>query len=145
MARSTGWTFFWAFILGIIGTSLFWLYGPYLDQKIARQVEKSLKGKEFTIHTVKGGPVAPAEAPDTVPRKRFLLISGSEQTFLADLQEGRVWRYFHHTREGGWSREEEGFLPLRFYYGGKKYYAAEEVSATESSAGQPSARSETGR
>ena len=58
-------------------------------------------------------------------RLREQVVTDGKQTFLADRKEGRVWRYFHHTREGGNLKEEEGFLPLPFFYGGKKYPTAD--------------------
>ncbi len=57
------------------------------------------------------------------------MVTDGKQTFLADLKEGRVWRYFHHTREDGHLKDEEGFLPLPFYFGGKKYLTAGEVES----------------
>lgn len=133
MPRSTGWTFLWALLLGIAISSLFLLYSPYLNSVIGRQLEEILKKKEFTLKTVQGTGAALQGAPKSAVGTRFQLISEGGQTFLADLQEGRVWRYFHHTREGGWAREAEGFIPLRFYYGGKKYYTAREVKAPKES------------
>ncbi|MBW1952888.1 MAG: hypothetical protein JRI66_07350 [Deltaproteobacteria bacterium] len=128
MAKSTGWTFFLAILLGIVGTTVFWLYSPFLDQKVANQIEAALKNKEFSIQALKGSGAEIQGAPSMAQSHRFLLISGNNQTFLADLKDGRVWRYFRHSKEGGWPREAEGFIPLRFYFQGKKFYAASEAS-----------------
>jgi hypothetical protein len=58
---------------------------------------------------------------------RFQMVANGKEAFLVDLKNGRVWRYFHQTKEGGFSKEDEGFLPLPFYYAGKKYYTASEI------------------
>ena len=47
MARSTGWTFFWALLLGSIAASIFLLYGPYLEREINRRVYRSFGKKRF--------------------------------------------------------------------------------------------------
>ena len=46
MARSTGWTFFWALLLGSIAASIFLLYGPYLEREINRRVAGALEKKD---------------------------------------------------------------------------------------------------
>jgi rhodanese-related sulfurtransferase len=51
---------------------------------------------------------------------RYQMVAGGREFFLADLKEDRVWRYFHHTKEGGFAKEDEGFLPGAMYYGCKK-------------------------
>jgi hypothetical protein len=58
---------------------------------------------------------------------RYQMVADGKQVFLVDLNNGRVWRYFHHTKEGGFSVEDEGFLPIALYYGGKKHYTASEI------------------
>jgi len=133
VARSTGWTFLLAILLGILGTTIFWVYSPFLQHKVSSQIEEALKNKEFSIQATKGTGAALQGAPAMAQGNRFLLVSGNNQTFLADLKDGRVWRYFQHTREGGWSREAEGFIPLRFHYHGKKFYTASEASSDQSS------------
>ena len=70
-------------------------------------------------------------AATQAPGLRYQVVTDGKQTFLADLKEGRVWRYFHHTREDGHLKDEEGFLPLPFFYGGKKYPTAGEVESRE--------------
>ena len=62
------------------------------------------------------------------------MLSDGKQVLVIDLKTGRVWRYFHQTKEEGFSREDEGFLPVPFYYAGKKHYAATEI---EPPAGNP--------
>ena len=64
----------------------------------------------------------------------FQMVSDGKQVFVVDLKTGRVWRYFHQTKEEGFSREDEGFLPIPFYYAGKKHYSASEI---EPPAGAP--------
>jgi len=54
-----------------------------------------------------------------------------------DLQNGRVWRYFHNTKEAGFSKEDEGFLPMALYYGGQKHYAASEIEPPPGAPGSP--------
>ncbi|MFP3868105.1 MAG: hypothetical protein ACLFUU_08080 [Desulfobacteraceae bacterium] len=138
MARSTGGTFLLAILLGILGTTVFWLYSPFLDQKVANQVKEVLKNQEFVIQAGKGSGAQIQGAPSMAQGTRFLLVAGGNQTFLADLKEGRVWRYFHHTREGGWSQEEEGFMPLRFHFQGKKLYTASEAGSDQDGGPQDS-------
>ncbi|MDD3581249.1 MAG: hypothetical protein PHW74_09540 [Desulfobacca sp.] len=132
MAKSTGWTFFWAILLGILLTTIFWVYSPFLRHKVSSQVEEALQNKEFSIQTTKGTGAAIQGAPAMAQGNRFMLVSSGNQTFLADLKDGRVWRYFQHTREGGWSREAEGFIPLSFHYQGKKFFTASEASSGQS-------------
>jgi hypothetical protein len=59
--------------------------------------------------------------------------------FLVDLQNGRVWRYFHNTKEAGFSKEDEGFLPMALYYAGQKHFAASEVEAPPGAPPPPTA------
>ena len=58
---------------------------------------------------------------------RYQMVADGKQVFLVDLANGRVWRYFHNTKEAGFSKEDEGFLPLALYYAGQKHYAASEI------------------
>jgi len=78
------------------------------------------------VEVGKDGPELKAAAPVAVG-PRYQLVSDGKQVFLADLQQGRVWRYFKLTKEGGSAKEEEGFLPLALFFGGKKYFSAGEV------------------
>lgn len=129
MARSAGLTFFWALVLGIVAASLFFIYGPYLNQEIDRRVQAALEKQDFTLRVAKGGEGDIKGASSRAGGSRYQLVAEGGKTFLADLQTGRVWRYFHYGKAEGWSREEEGFAPLKFYYGNKKYLSAAEVPA----------------
>ncbi len=130
MARGQGWTIFFTLLLGILGTSLFWLYSPYLQDRVARQVAEELKGRQPALEAGKEGSPALAGGPQQAPGSRFQLVSDGKNVFLADLKEGRVWRYYHLTKESGAAKEDEGFLPLPVYYGGKKSYSASEPEET---------------
>jgi hypothetical protein len=127
MARKQGWAIFITFLVGIAAASFFWLYGPYYDWEVGRRVAEETKGRQVTLEVSKGGGAALQGAPAAALGLRYQLVAGGSQTFLADLKEGRVWRYFHHTREGGYAREEEGFLPVPLYFEGKKHYTAGEL------------------
>ncbi len=71
---------------------------------------------------------------------RYHVVSDGKQVFLADLKEGRVWRYFQQNREGGLGKTDEGLLPLALYFGGKKHYSASEVEAQGAAAAPPMAK-----
>jgi hypothetical protein len=129
MARSTGWTFFWALLLGIIVASIFLLYGPYLEQEINRRVSHSLENKDFTLRVNKGSDTQVAGAPTRgAAGTRFQIIAEGGHTFMADLQTGRVWRYFRYGKAEGWSKDVEGFAPLPFFQGNKKFFSAGELT-----------------
>ena len=129
MARSTGWTFFWALLLGIIAASIFLLYGPYLEQEINRRVAGALEKKDFTLNVSKGSEAQLAGAPAHGPAgMRYQITSEGGKTFMADLQTGRVWRYFHYGKADGWSKDVEGFAPLPFFQGNKKFFNAGEAT-----------------
>jgi hypothetical protein len=135
MAKSTSWTFFWALLLGIIAASIFLLYGPYLEQEINRRVANSLENKDFTLKVTKGSEAQLAGAPSRGPAgTRFQITSEGGNTFMADLQTGRVWRYFHYGKAEGWSKDMEGFAPLPFFQGNKKFYSAGEATGTSEGA-----------
>ncbi len=128
MARSTGWTFLWALVLGVIAASIFLLYGPYLEREINRRVAGALEKKEFTLQVGKGSEPLMAGAPAKAVGPRYALVSEGGKTFLADLQTGRVWRYFHYGKAEGWSKDVEGFAPLPFFQGNKKFFTAGEAA-----------------
>ncbi len=128
MARSTGWTFLWALVLGIIAASIFLLYGPYLEREINRRVAAALEKKEFTLQVAKGGDHLMTGAPGRATGERYALVSEGGKTFLADLHTGRVWRYFHYGKAEGWSKDVEGFAPLPFFQGNKKFFTAGEAA-----------------
>ncbi len=137
MAKGQGWRTIGALILGIAGATVFFLYGPFLQQEVSRQVEEAMKGQTAkTAENTKAQPELKAVGPK-VPGVRYQVVTDGKQTFLADLKEGRVWRYFHHTRDDGHQKEEEGFLPLPFFFAGKKYPSAGEVESGERGGRQP--------
>ncbi len=129
MARSAGVTFFWILLVGLVAAGLFFLSGPYLNQEIERRVKLALEKQDYTLRVAKTGEVDLQGAPSRATGTRYHLVSEGGKTFLADLQTGRVWRYFHYGKAEGWSREEEGFAPLKFYWGNRKYQSAAEVPA----------------
>lgn len=125
-AKSKTWGIIVALLVGFAGATIFWFYGPFLQKEVSLQVEEAVKeqaaktaGPERQAGMELKGVGSPASGA------RYQVVTDGKQTFLADLKEGRVWRYFHHTREGGHLKEEEGFLPLPFFYGGKKYPTAD--------------------
>jgi hypothetical protein len=108
-------------LLGVGAATVFWLYGPFLPRVVGRQVEEAVKGQAARIAAPggKGGEESKAGGYQ-VSGFRYQLVTDGKETFLADLKEGRVWRYFRQ-------KEEEGFLPLPFFFGGKKYPKAGDV------------------
>lgn len=130
MARSKGWSFIIAFLIGVAGASAFWLYGPYLEDQIARRVAEGMKGQPLglTPGKVGAGAAATKAGPALLPGLRYQMVTDGKSILLADLKEGRAWRYYHHTREGGFAREDEGFLPLTLHFEGKKYPSAGQVA-----------------
>jgi hypothetical protein len=137
MARKQGWALFFLFLLGILGASIFWLYGPYLKGEVARQVDEAVKTRQLALEVSKGGGVGLKGPGFSALGWRYQLLTDGRNTFLADLKEGRVWRYYHHTREGGYGREDEGFLPLSVYSEGKKYSGAGEMEPPQVKSGEP--------
>lgn len=117
-----------AFVVGVTAATLFWLLGPYSPQQLA----KPTPGQSLTVNPGKEGALELKKIPPQAVGPRYQMMTDGKDTFLADLQEGRIWRHFHHTREGGFLREEEGFLPLPLFYGGKKYFGAGEVKSATS-------------
>lgn len=135
MARNQGWRIIGALLLGVAGTAVFFIYGPFLQGEVSRQVEEAVKGQ--TAKATEAGKAAEGDKTKLAlkalgpqgPGGRYQVVTDGKQTFLADLKEGRVWRYFHYTRDDGHLKEEEGFLPLPFFFGGKKYNSAGEVES----------------
>jgi len=102
------------------------VYGPFVRHEVSRQVEEAVKGQAAkTEGKETKGPLTLKGVGAAAPGARFQVVTDGKQTFLADLKEGRVWRYFHYTRDDGHVKEEEGFLPLPFFFGGKKYPTAD--------------------
>lgn len=130
MARSQGWNTIIALLVGFAGATAFWFYGPFLQKEVGRQVEEAVKGQAAkTGETGNKGPLTLKGVGAPAALGRYQMVTDGKQTFLADLKEGRVWRYFRHTREDGHLKDEEGFLPLPFFFGGKKYPTAEVESS----------------
>ena len=76
---------------------------------------------------------------------RYQMMTDGKQMFLVDLQNGRVWRYFHNTKEAGFSKEDEGFLPMALYYAGQKHYAASEIEPPPGVPGSPAQTAPAGK
>ena len=123
MARRQGWSLFVSFVLGMLGASLFWFYTPFLKGGTAGPP---------AMEAGKGGLSLKEAARRQASGSRFQMVSDGQQVFLADLKEGRVWRYFHVTRD---SKEEEGFLSVPMFYEGKQYLRASEVGEREPAPG----------
>jgi hypothetical protein len=127
VAKSKGWSFIITFLIGVTGASVFWLYGPYLEDQISRRVAGAAKDQPLV--GLPGQPEAAAEAGSAAPAGlRYYMVTEGKNILLADLKEGRVWRYYRHTREGGFAREDEGFLPVSLHFEGKKYVSAAQVA-----------------
>jgi hypothetical protein len=129
VARGHGFTLTVVLVVGILGASVFWFYGPFLPRLLAPRVAEILRTQPLAVVVSKEGRADLKGAGALVQGARFQVVADGKNLFLADLKEGRMWRYFHHTREGGYSKEDEGFLPLSMFFGGKKYYSAGEVDA----------------
>jgi hypothetical protein len=139
MARKGSWT--WTVIIslliGVLGASIFWLYSPYGHDQLAQQVVNDLQEQRLPAEP-KGSALSPRNLTSRQALgPRFQMVADDKQVFLVDLKYGRVWRYFHQTKEGGFSKEDEGFLPLAMYYGGKKHYSAREIEVPPSASGGP--------
>jgi hypothetical protein len=128
MARSRSWT--WTAIIsllvGVVGASIFWLYSPYGHDRLAQSVTGESQTQPLPGEG-QGGPVNIKKLASQALGTRYQMVADGKQVFLVDLANGRVWRYFHHTKEGGFSMEDEGFLPIGLYYAGKKHYTAAEI------------------
>jgi hypothetical protein len=136
MARSGSWT--WtviiSFLVGVLGASIFWFYTPYGHDQLAQQVAEDLRTQRVPVQ-LKGGALNPQQLVSQAQGSRFQMVADGKEAFLVDLKNGRVWRYFHQAKEGGTGKEEEGFLPLPFYYAGKKHFAASEIEPPAGSTG----------
>jgi hypothetical protein len=142
VAKSKGWSFIIALLLGVAAASAFWLYGPYLEYEVSRRVAESVKKEPMGLTPGKVGSAAGAVGPATVAGQRYQLVTDGKNILLADLKTGRVWRYYHHTREGGFAREDEGFLPLSLHFEGKKYPSAGQVAQAYDKSAEPTASGE---
>ena len=128
MARKRNWT--WTVIIsllvGMVGASIFWLYSPYGHDRLAQQVAGDVQTQPLPT-AEPGGPVNLKKLASQAMGARYQMVADGKQVFLVDLTNGRVWRYFHHTKEAGFNVEDEGFLPIAMFYAGKKHYAASEI------------------
>ncbi len=86
---------------------------------------------------VKGGALHLKQSASQATGSRFQMVTDGKQAFVVDLKTGRVWRYFHQTKEEGFNREDEGFLPIPFYYAGQKHYSAAEIEPPAGEPGNP--------
>jgi len=98
------------------------------------QAEQHRQDGDSSSH---GGPVNLKKLASQAMGARYQMVADGKQVFLVDLTNGRVWRYFHHTKEAGFSQEDEGFLPIGLYYAGKKHYAASEIEPPPGAPGNP--------
>jgi len=139
MARKRNWT--WTVIIsllvGMVSASIFWLYSPYGHDRLAPQVAEDSKGQPLPGEGP-GGPVNLKKLASQAMGARYQMVADGKQVFLVDLTNGRVWRYFHHTKEAGFNGEDEGFLPIAMFYAGKKHYAASEIEPPPGAPGIPS-------
>jgi hypothetical protein len=141
MARNRSWT--WtvciSLLAGVAGASIFWLYSPYGHDRLAHRAAEDSQGPALP-EAGPGGPVNLKKLPSQAMGARYQMVADGKQVFLVDLKNGRVWGYFHHTKEGGFSVEDEGFLPIGLYFAGKKHYTASEI---EPPPGAPGASPQT--
>jgi hypothetical protein len=134
MARSQGWTVVISLLAGVVGASAFWLYFP---GRIAGQVAADLKDQRLAVEVKPAGEGDLKKLSRQATGPRFQMVADGKQVFLADLKGGRVWRYYHYTKEGGYAREDEGFMSVPLYFAGKKFYtAAESDSPAQTPAGE---------
>lgn len=119
MARRQGGRLFYSFSIGVLAASIFWLYLPFLKGVKARSRAVEAGVLSFSLKEAAG-------LQDQ--GVRFQMLNDGKQVFLADLLEGRVWRYFRLTRD---AKEEEGFLSVPMFYEGKQYLRASEAGDRE--------------
>jgi len=125
-SRSRTWTAIISLLVGVAGASFFWLYSPYGHDRLAQPVGEDLPTQALSGEG-KGGPVNLKKLASQAMGSRYQMVADGKQVFLVDLKNGRVWRYFQQTKEAGFSKEDEGFLPMALYYAGQKHYAASEI------------------
>jgi len=146
MARKRNWT--WTVIIsllvGMVGASIFWLYSPYGHDRLAQQVAGDVQTQPLPT-AEPGGPVNLKKLASQAMGARYQMVADGKQVFLVDLTNGRVWRYFHHTKEAGFNVEDEGFLPIAMFYAGKKHYAASEIEPPPGAPGISSQTSPPGK
>ena len=146
MARNRNWT--WTVVIsllvGVLGASLFWLYTPYGHDRLAQSVTGDLQPQPLPGEG-KGGPVNLKKLASQAMGSRYQMVADGKQVFLVDLTNGRVWRYFHNTKEAGFSMEDEGFLPMALFYAGKKHYTASEIEPPPGAPGNSPATPPAGK
>jgi hypothetical protein len=127
MARSSGWPIVISLLAGVVAASAFFLAFP---DRIAQKVAADLKDQRLKVEVRQGSPDDLQKLSPQATGPRFQMVADGKQVFLADLKDGRVWRYYHHTREGGFAKEDEGFMSVPVYFAGKKIYVLGEAAAT---------------
>ena len=135
-SKSRKWTVIISLLVGVAVASMFWLYTPYGHDRLAQSVTGDLQTPPLPGDG-KGGPVNLKKLASQAMGSRYQMVADGKQVFLVDLKNGRVWRYFHQTKETGFSKEDEGFLPLALYYAGQKHYAASEIESLPGAPGNP--------
>ena len=128
MARNKSWTWtvIFSLLVGVAVASIFWLYSPYGHDRLAQPAAEDVKTQPLAGEG-QGGPVNLKKLASQAMGARYQMVADGKNVFLVDLKNGRVWRYFHLTKEGGSGLEEEGFLPIALFYAGKKHYTAAEI------------------
>jgi hypothetical protein len=134
--KSGKWTAIISGLVGMLIASIFWRYSPYGPDQLARQAPEDLQTQAAPLE-MKGGPVSLKKMASQATGQGYQLMTDGKQVFLADLKNGRVWRYFRLTKEEG-GREDEGFLPIALYYAGQKHFAASEIEPPPGTPGSPS-------
>lgn len=136
MARKKGWSLVIAFLVGAGAASVFWFHHAYLGENSDQPAAETARGQQ-SLPDVKEKPDSLKRSASPASGWRYQMVTDGKQVFLADLKEGRVWRYFQQTREGGVGKEDEGFLPLPLYFAGKKHFSASEMEASPGEAPTP--------
>jgi hypothetical protein len=144
MARSRSWSGIISLLAGVVGASVFWLYSPYGHDRLAQEIAGDLKTQP-SPGELKGGPGGLKKLTSQALGSRFQMVADNKQIFLVDLKDGRVWRYFHNTKEAGFDKEDEGFLPMPLYYAGQKHYVASEIEPPPTPPGSPPQASPAGK
>jgi hypothetical protein len=143
MARSRSWSGSIRLLAGVVGASVFWLYSPYGHDRLAQEIAGDLK-TQTPPGEIKVGPGGLKKLTSAMG-SRFQMVADNKQIFLVDLKNGRVWRYFHNTKEAGFDKEDEGFLPMPLYYAGQKHYVASEIEPPPAASGSPSQPAPAGK